>query len=252
MDNKGQQTQMRLNVLSLREQVYQYLRQEMTRGSLVPGSAINLNKIAAQLGISKTPLRDALIHLEIEGFVTILPRRGVMVNGLTLKDVEDAYHAIGIIEGAVVQDCFDRITPDHISRLEDLNRKLREDILRDDFSDLFQTNLAFHNVVNDLSDNPLLKKFISPIKYRLYDFQGQRYLPEWELRNCDEHDRYIGFLKDRNPERAARVLKDIHWSYQVQEAFIRQFYQMTDGPSGPGPDASGTATNSDGILERQD
>ena len=54
-----------LTVLSLREQVYEYLRNEMTTGSLTPGSAINLNKIAEQLGISKTPLRDALIHLEI-------------------------------------------------------------------------------------------------------------------------------------------------------------------------------------------
>ena len=202
----------------------------MTSGSLVPGSAINLNKIAAQLGISKTPLRDALIHLELEGFVTILPRRGVMVNGLTLKDVKDAYHAIGIIEGAIVRDCFDRITPGHIARLERLNSKIREDIIRNDFSRLFKTNLDFHNVVNDISDNPLLKKFISPIKYRLYDFQGQRYIPEWELRNCDEHDRYIGFLKEKNPEAAVRVLKDIHWSFEVQESFIRQFYQMTGTP----------------------
>lgn len=57
MDNERPTPKMqpRLNVLSLREQVYEYLRQEMTSGSLVPGSAINLNKIAAQLGISKTP-----------------------------------------------------------------------------------------------------------------------------------------------------------------------------------------------------
>lgn len=236
----------RLNVLSLREQVYEYLRQEMTSGSLIPGSAINLNKIAAQLGISKTPLRDALIHLEIEGFVTILPRRGVMVNGLDLKAVKDAYHAIGIIEGAIVEDCFDRITPGHIARLEELNEKLRQDILRDDFSDLFQTNLAFHNVVNDLSDNPLLKKFISPIKHRLYDFQGQSYLPEWELRNSDEHDRYIAHLRQGNPKAAAGVLRDTHWSFEVQKSFIKRFYQMTDTPEGPDPG------NEAVILERQD
>lgn len=218
----------RLNVLSLREQVYGYLRHEMTHGGLMPGSAINLNKIAAQLGISKTPLRDALIHLEIEGFVTILPRRGVMVNSLSLKDVKDAYHAIGTIEAAIVEDCFDRLTPDHILRLEDLNQQLREDILRDDFSDLFQTNLAFHSVMNDLSDNPLLEKFITPIKHRLYDFQSRAYVPEWELRNCEEHDRYIRFLKEKNPAAAARVLKETHWSFEVQEDFIRQFYQISE------------------------
>ncbi|WDP90244.1 MAG: GntR family transcriptional regulator [Desulfobacter sp.] len=221
----------RLNVLSLREQVYEYLRNEMITGGLVPGSTINLNRIAEQLGISKTPLRDALIHLELEGFVSILPRRGVMVNLLSLEDVKHAYGSIGIIEAAIVQDCFDRITPSHISRLERLNEQMRKDIKMDDFSSLFKTNLAFHDVVNTLSDNPLLEKFISPIKHRLYDFQGQSYIPAWELRNCDEHDQYIHALKQGIPGEAARVLKDIHWSYDVQKDFIKQFYAMSENSS---------------------
>lgn len=218
----------RLNVLSLREQVYEYLRNEMITGGLVPGSTINLNRIAQQLGISKTPLRDALIHLELEGFVTILPRRGVRVNALALEDVKHAYGTIGIIEAAIVQNCFDKIKSSHISRLERLNQEMRQDIENDNFSNLFKTNLAFHDVVNTLSDNPLLEKFISPIKHRLYDFQGQSYIPEWELRNCDEHDLYIESLKQGNPGEAGRVLKDIHWSYEVQEAFIKKFYAMSE------------------------
>ncbi len=227
---KGQHQTMkpRLNVLSLREQVYEYLRNEMITGGLVPGSTINLNRIAEQLGISKTPLRDALIHLELEGFVTILPRRGVMVNALSLEDVKHAYDSIGIIEAAIVLDCFEKIKASHISRLERLNDQMRKDIKNDNFSNLFKTNLAFHDVVNNLSDNPLLEKFIFPIKHRLYDFQGQSYIPEWELRNCDEHDQYIAYLKQGEPKQAAQVLKDVHWSYEVQESFIKQFYAMSE------------------------
>ncbi len=221
-----------LNISSLREQVYEYLRNEMITGGLVPGSTINLNQIAEQLGISKTPLRDALIHLEIEGFVTILPRRGVRVNALELTDVQNAYGAIGIVESAIVQDCFARIKPSHISRLKALNEQMKTDIHNDDFSNLFKTNLAFHGVLNNLSDNPLFEKFVFPIKHRLYDFQGQSYIPEWELRNCDEHDLIIDSLTRDNPKEAGRILKDIHWSYEVQEAFIKQFYAMT----GNGPD----------------
>lgn len=217
-----------LNILSLREQVYQYLRNEMTTGSMTAGSAINLNKIAQQLGISKTPLRDALIHLEIEGFVTILPRRGVMVNALSLKNVKDAYEAIGIIESSILLDCFDQITPSHISRLEELNQRMITDIQSNDFSRLFQTNLTFHNVYNTLSDNAFFNKFMLPIKHRLYDFQGQSYIPDWELKNCDEHSQMITFLKQKNPRAAAKVLKDSHWSYSVNEAFIKQFYAMTE------------------------
>ncbi len=216
-----------LNVLSLREQVYEYLRNEIIAGSLTPGSTINLNKIAEQLGISKTPLRDALIHLEIEGFVTILPRRGVMVNTLELKDVKNAYGAIGIIESSIVLDNFDKITPSHISRLAELNQQMIRDIQNNDFSQLFQTNLTFHNVYNNLSSNPLLNKFMFPIKHRLYDFQGQSYIRDWELINCEEHSQFIDFLKQENPRAAAGILKDFHWSYSAHEASIKQFYAMT-------------------------
>ena len=63
----------------MREQVYEYLRDEISNRKLLPGATININEISRQLGISKTPLRDAIIQLETEGFVTILPRRGVTV-----------------------------------------------------------------------------------------------------------------------------------------------------------------------------
>ena len=62
-----------LKFSSLNDQVYDYLRRQMNKGALIPGSTINIGEIAKQLGISKTPLRDALIHLELEGFVSILP-----------------------------------------------------------------------------------------------------------------------------------------------------------------------------------
>ena len=70
---------------SLREQVYEYLKSEIQAGRLVPGSFINLNEISAQLGISKTPLRDAIIQMECEGFVSILPRRGVLLKRLQIR-----------------------------------------------------------------------------------------------------------------------------------------------------------------------
>ena len=71
-----------LNVKSLREQVYEYIRDQMMTGHILPNTTLNLNQISDHLGISKTPLRDALIRLEVEGFVTIMPRRGVVVNAL--------------------------------------------------------------------------------------------------------------------------------------------------------------------------
>jgi len=213
-----------LNIISLREQVYSYLRKQMAIGALLPGTTINIGKIAKQLGISKTPLRDALIHLEIEGFVTILPRRGVQVNSLELIDVKNAYDSIGMVEASIVMDCFEKLKPSHILKLEKLNKIMISDIENDDFHRLFHTNLEFHDVYLSVSDNQLLKKFILPIKQRLYDFPRQNYLKEWELRNCAEHHDFITLLKENNPKKAAKVLKNVHWSYEFQENFIKIFY----------------------------
>ncbi len=214
-----------LKFSSLSEQVYGYLRQQMNQGDLLPGSTLNIGEIAKQLGISKTPLRDALIHLELEGFVTILPRRGVQVNKLDIKDVKNAYDAVGLVESFIIADCIDKISPAHIAELETLNEKMIGEIQSNNFSELFKTNLQFHNIFLDVSDNELLKKFILPIKHRLYDFPRQNYIAEWELSNCGEHKQVIDFLKSGNGEGAARILKDIHWSFEYQKKFIYQFYE---------------------------
>ena len=135
-----------LEFSSLSDQVYSYLRRQMNQGTLIPGSTIHIGDIAKQLGISKTPLRDALIHLELEGFVEILPRRGVRVKKLEVHDVKNAYEAIGLVEAFIVSSCIDKITSRHIKEMEELNEMIISDIKKDDFSRLFSTNLQFHNV----------------------------------------------------------------------------------------------------------
>jgi DNA-binding GntR family transcriptional regulator len=214
-----------LNILSLREQVYTYLRKLMTLGDLVPGSPVNIGEIAGHLGISKTPLRDALIHLEVEGFVTILPRRGVRVNLLELTDVKNAYDAVGMVEASIVLECFEKFRPYHISKLEKLNEIMMSDIKKNDFSRLFTTNLEFHDAYLDVSENELLKKFIRPIKHRLYDFPRQNYISEWEMRNCREHQQFIDHLKTGNAKEAAKIIREVHWSFDFQKKYIEKFYQ---------------------------
>lgn len=215
-----------LQISSLSDQVYTYLRKQMNIGDLTPGSTINIGEIAQQLGISKTPLRDALIHLELEGFVTILPRRGVRVNPLYLQDVKNAYDAIGLVESFIVKDCIDKILPAHLRKLEELNEIMIENIEKDDFSTFFETNLDFHHTYLDVSANEPLKKFILPIKHRLYDFPRQNYNRAWEIRNCEEHTQFIKLLGDGDGESAAKVLQEQHWSFEYQEDFIREFYNM--------------------------
>ena len=213
-----------INTQSLREQIYQYLRDGMQTGELAPGATLNLNAISHELGISKTPLRDALIQLEAEGFVTILPRKGVKVNKLSLEDVREFYEILGALEASVVLDVFHQITPDHIRTMKRLNRAQVTALENEDYSGYYQLNLQFHGVFLDLCRNRTLMRLITPLKQRLYDFPRHRYNVEWEKRNCTEHDLFIEFIEAGDREGAARFMKYRHWSYTYQEKQIRQFH----------------------------
>ncbi len=217
-----------LDIRSLREQVYEYFRSEIQIGRLIPGSFINLTEISEHLGISKTPLRDALIKLECDGFVTILPRRGIVVNKLTLDEIKNTVEIIGALESAVIVSVFDKIEPRHIKEMKQINADLKE-IMSNSKSDTFdqyyyELNIAFHNVFLNLSHNDALKDIIMTLKQRMYDFPRLTYISEWELINCDEHDQLVTFLADGNPGEAAKLWREFHWSFAAHEQFIKEFY----------------------------
>lgn len=217
-----------LEIRSLREQVYEYLRGEMQAGNLVPGSYIPLNEISEHLGISKTPLRDAIIQLECEGFMTILPRRGVLMNKLSLDEIKNMLEVVGALESQALLSVFDQIKPHHLESMEQLNEKMKSIMYLQKFKKFdqryYQLNIAFHDVFLSLSNNTTLKRIILPIKQRLYDFPRPTYIKKWEIINCDEHAQFIQYIKDGQPQKAARLWKDSHWSYTAHEKFIQAFY----------------------------
>ena len=219
-----------LDVRSLREQVYEYIRGEMQMGRIVPGSFIKLNAISERLGISKTPLRDAMIQLECEGFVTILPRRGVVVNKLTLEEIKNVLEIVGALESAVIVSVFGQIKAMHLKQMEHLNQRMRDQLESDGFDrfdqEFYRLNIAFHDVFLNLSENKFLRQIIMPSKQRLYDFPRPSYIKKWELINCDEHDQLIQFIKTGEKEKAASLWRDEHWSFSAHEQFIREFYSL--------------------------
>jgi DNA-binding GntR family transcriptional regulator len=217
-----------LNLTSLREQVYQYFRAEMQSGALTPGSAINLNSVSRILGISKTPLRDALIQLEVEGFVSILPRRGVLVNRLTRREIKNIYQVIGALEASVVTAVFDTFTPAHIGRMKQLNAEQILALSQKNFDTYYQLNLEFHDVFLGLSVNDTLKTIIRPLKQRLYDFPRRGYIKDWEKQHLAEHDKLIAAIAKGEREKAAAVVQNEHWSFDAHKKYIDRFYELEE------------------------
>jgi len=214
-----------LNVKSLKEQVYDYLRGQINKKKLKPGSAINMDAFSKKLGISKTPLRDALIQLEMEGFVTILPRRGIYVNSLTRQDIRNYYQVIGALESSALIHSAAASRTEDISRMEKLNQEMRDALDRENYDLFFRKNLDFHNTFVQLSQNEILGTILHTLKKRLYDFpRREKWIKEWELSSVEEHQKIISLIKRKKVVEAAEFIRDVHWSFTVQEKFIDKYY----------------------------
>ncbi len=221
-----------LNFKSLKEQVYEYLREQMRRGEILPGSAIDMEETSAKLGVSKTPLRDALLQLEMEDFVTILPRRMVVVNSLGENDVRNYYEIIGALESTALLKAFDRLRAADVDAMQALNEGMRRAIEANDFDAYYEKNLAFHNTFLKLCGNESLVKTVNNLKKRLYDFpRVSGFVKEWEESSILEHQALIELIRTGRSQAAANQIRDVHWSFKVQERFVRKYYPGISGPA---------------------
>lgn len=217
-----------LQTRSLREQVYDYLRGEMNSGGLQPGSFLDLNALAQELGISRTPLRDALLQLEVEGFVEILPRRGFRLKSLGLDEIRNIYQIVGALESAALATAGPRLGKADLAAMKAANKAMRQAIRAEDYEAFFTHNLAFHGIFLEASGNSRMVALVHSLKQRLYDWPRRKvFLRRWEERSIREHLRLVELLEAGEFEAAAAYHRDVHWSFEVQEPFVRLYY-LTD------------------------
>jgi DNA-binding GntR family transcriptional regulator len=215
-----------LNLTSLKDQVYEYIREQMKNGRLQPGDTIDMKATSQMLGISITPLRDALIRLEMEGFVRILPRRGVIVNELTVQDIQDYYQILGALESIAVIAAGESLHAAEIERMHKLNAEMTQALAEDDFDLYYEKNLRFHDIFLKRSGNDLLREMVATLKKRLYDFPRRAgYVKEWEEASVKEHAQFLSLLGQGKYLEAANYIRDVHWSFRVQEKYIKKYYQ---------------------------
>ena len=194
----------------LRTQVYEYLRRELREEKLKPGMSISMNDLMRNLGISRTPLRDALLQLQNEGFVTFLPQRGIRINELTHKDIENMYEMLGALDSRVLLAVFDRIGSREIDQMKQINDEMGMNLETQNFPSYWNLNTAFHNVYLNLSNNKLILNHINILRQRLFEF-GKK---DWSLRRKHvihkEHSTLIDLIEKGDGVGAADFMRDVH------------------------------------------
>jgi len=194
----------------LRSQVYEYLRHELKEGNLKPGIFVSMNQLMKNLGLSRTPLRDALLQLQTEGFVTFLPQRGIRINELSQQDIEDLYEMLGALDSRVLLSVFPRISASEIEKMKKLNQQMQENISDLKFSRYWDLNTAFHNTYLNLSSNAPVIKQINIIRQRLFEFGKKDWSRKMREMNYLEHRTMIELFEKGNAIETADYTRDVH------------------------------------------
>ena len=210
---------------SLRERVYRHLEAALREGQLHHGTCLDQDRLCEELGVSRTPLRDALLRLEAEGFVTIQPRKGVYITPVSDAFVKSACQILGALEADCLDTVFPLLTSRHIRQLEESNKRQEQFLERRQAVEYHAENARFHDIFLSLSSNTLLYQTIGPLRRRLDMLPDHPLAYEQARAALNDHCRIIDSLKMKNRTAAVSVLRHalrIHGrNFPIFRAFLR-------------------------------
>lgn len=202
-DNNNQQS------LPSGERVYQGLRAAILRGQLAPNTRLVELNLAAEYGVSRTPVREALKRLAAEGLVSSDSSRGLVVRGLTFREVEEVYEVREVLEGLATRLAARRISPEELAKLRVLLELMAEYVQRGHREALVQANVKFHEVIVEAARNNWLSQTAGGITDFMRRFSLTSYASAERNREVlDEHRVIVQALEDGGIEEAERLARE--------------------------------------------
>lgn len=193
--------------LPLRDVVFQTLRQAILRGELKPGERLMEIQLANKLGVSRTPIREAIRKLELEGLVLMIPRKGAEVAQITEKSLRDVLEVRKALEQLAVSLSCDRIKEEEIEELKLAAKNFRRVLQYEDVTAIAEADVKFHDIIFRTTDNERLIQLLFNLREQMY-----RYRVEYLKRKDSypvllaEHDRIIDMIEKRDKEGAAEAV----------------------------------------------
>lgn len=185
--------------------VYHYIRQQIIAKELYPGNKIVEEQLAAETGLSRTPIRAALKRLSYEGLVVSCPKKGSFVAKPTKKDMQDAYECRKLLEAEAAKCACNYITEEQLMELEDIWQQQIAAHKAHDMHAFLEINERFHALIANASGNTFFQKYIQELTIRcnvfLLFYDKFQITPLEDSYAVKEHRLIIDALKERNPEK---------------------------------------------------
>lgn len=206
--------------LPLRDVVFKTLRDAILRGDLKPGERLMEMHLAEELGVSRTPIREAIRMLEQEGLAITIPRKGAQVAGMTEKDLYDVLEIRDALDELAVSRACENVNKKSLSKLAEAMRDFEKSVASGNVRAIVSSDEQFHDVIYAMTDNPKLVNIVSNLREQMY-----RYRYEYVKDNADykqlvsEHTCIVDGLRRQDKEYVKSVM---HTHLENQVAGVRK------------------------------
>lgn len=193
--------------LPLRDVVFNTLRQAILRGELQPGERLMEIQLANKLGVSRTPIREAIRKLELEGLVLMIPRRGAEVAEITEKSLRDVLEVRGALDELAVELACDRIQDEDIEQLREAAKEFEEVSKNGDVTALAEADVKFHDIIYGATNNQRLIQLLYNLREQMYRYRVE-YLKREEVHATlfAEHQHIIECIAKRDKVAAKQAI----------------------------------------------
>ena len=193
----------------LRELVLEAIREAIKNGTLQPRERLMEIQLADDLGVSRTPVREALRKLEQEGFIVMVPRKGAYVSDLSMKDVADVFEIRAALEGLAGALAAERITDEELELMERMLVEKGEAINQNDIDKLVEADTKFHEAMYMASRNERLSTIISNLREQIQRFRlTSLSVPGRREDSLKEHRQLLESIQSRDIQLARQLAQE--------------------------------------------
>lgn len=194
--------------LPLRDVVFKTLRQAILKGDMEPGERLMEITLANKLGVSRTPIREAIRKLELEGLVHMVPRKGAIVASISEKDMRDVLEVRVTLEELAVKLAVYSMEESDIDQLKRAARNFESAVIARDIVDIVEADVMFHDVIYNKTNNGRLIQIINNLREQMYRYRLE-YVKDARTHSIliSEHQDIITALEKRDVDEAKKAVR---------------------------------------------
>ena len=194
---------------SLRARVFNTIRESILSGKYMPGEELKETTIGDELGVSRTPVREALRQLELEGLVEIIPNKGAYVKGITEKDIRDIYALRSLLEGLRARWAMANITDKEIEELEEIQCLFEFHLKHNNMQTIVELDSKFHDILYRSCNSKMLNHTLTDFHHYVERIRKVTLASTERAEKCyDEHMAILEACKNKDADRAEKLANE--------------------------------------------